>query len=281
MGSVHAVDKGSSTYFYFDPVVLRARAQELRASYMSADPFPHIVIDDFLPPEVLEPILEEFPGPKDIKWETFKNPAEVKLASNQEPLLGPCTRHLLAQFNSQTMCEFLETLTGISGIIPDPWFWGGGLHQIQPGGFLKIHADFNKHKTLGIDRRLNLLLYLNKDWKEEYGGHLELWDKQMQHCVKRVLPVFNRVVVFSTNDDSYHGHPVPLTCPPDRCRRSMALYYYTQGRPAEEVSQDHTTLFKERPGEHFELVKTATRVVKKLVPPIVLDAARLLRGKEQ
>src|SRR5581483_6543461 len=116
------------------------------------------------------------------------------------------------------------------GLIPDPYFTGGGLHQIERGGYLKIHADFDRHEKLGLQRRLNVLVYLNRDWDESYGGALELWDRAMTHPVVRVLPVFNRCVVFSTTDQSYHGHPEPLTCPPDRRRRSLALYYYTAAR---------------------------------------------------
>jgi Rps23 Pro-64 3,4-dihydroxylase Tpa1-like proline 4-hydroxylase len=143
-------------------------------------------------------------------------------------------------------------LTGIQDLISDPFYRGGGLHNILPGGKLGVHADFNKHQKYDLDRRLNLLLYLNKDWKEEYGGHIELWDKNMQKCVKRVLPIFNRVVIFTTTDHSFHGHPDPLNCPNPMSRKSLALYYYTHGRPEEDESQTHSTLFKLRPGEKEE-----------------------------
>ena len=104
--------------------------------------------------------------------------------------------------------EFLESLTGIDGLIPDPYYEGGGLHPIVPGGFLKVHADFNWHKDLKLDRRLNVIVYLNRNWKEEYGGHLELWNREMTRCERRVLPIFNRCVIFSTTDFSYHGRGI-------------------------------------------------------------------------
>jgi Rps23 Pro-64 3,4-dihydroxylase Tpa1-like proline 4-hydroxylase len=157
--------------------------------------------------------------------------------------------------------DFLETLTGITGLLPDPHLWGGGLHQIQRGGFLKVHADFNRHERLDLDRRLNLLVYLNKDWKEEYGGQLELWSRDMKRCEERVLPVFNRCVVFSTTDTSYHGHPDELTCPEGWTRKSMALYYYTTGRSAEETSQSHSTLYQERPGESVFSMKARLKAL--------------------
>jgi hypothetical protein len=117
------------------------------------------------------------------------------------------------------------------------------------------------HPTLNLDRRINLLLYMNKDWKEEYGGHLELWDRTMSKRVHRVLPVFNRCVVFSTLDWAFHGHPEPLTCPPGWTRKSVALYYYTNGRPPEEKSADHGTLYKARPNAAPSSVGRALRTV--------------------
>ena len=123
------------------------------------------------------------------------------------------------------------------------------MHLIEPGGFLKIHVDFNWHERLKLDRRLNLLLYLNRDWPEEYGGHLELWNHDVSRCVKRILPIFNRCVIFNTSESSHHGHPDPMKCPPGRCRKSLALYYYTNGRPEGDTSDRHRTSYKLRPGE--------------------------------
>lgn len=270
----------ASTLFRFDVDYLKDLALKYREEYAKAEPFPHIVIDNFMPEEVLNAVLEEFPKPKQIDWQTFQNTSEKKLASRHEQQMGDATRMLLYSFNSSIFITFLEILTGIDGIIPDPHFEGGGLHQIERGGYLKMHVDFNRHKKMRLDRRLNLLVYLNKDWKEEYGGHLELWDRNMTRCVKKVLPVFNRFVVFSTNDFSYHGHPEPLTCPEDRSRKSLALYYYSNGRPAEDLADgnSHSTIFLERPGEDLtEKPKvTAKDVLKKLVPPILIDAGNAL-----
>lgn len=218
-----------------------------RDRYASAEPFHHVVIDDFLPREICERVLEEFPGPKAIKWREADRHHSKKLAMRHVEQLGPATQDLLYDLNRAPALGFLSELTGINGLIPDPGYVGGGVHQIVRGGFLKVHADFNKHPTLGLDRRINLLVYLNKDWEEEYGGHLELWDPEMKRCVKRVLPVFNRCVVFSTTDHSYHGHPDPLTCPEGRTRKSLALYYYSNGRPREDGDQQHGTLWQERP----------------------------------
>ena len=220
-----------------------------RSQYETADPFPHVVMDNMFPEPLLENVLAEFPGPDAIDWRRFSDGTGRKLATREESQLGPWTLALIHQLNSSRFIRVLEALTGIAGLIPDPHLEGGGLHQIERGGYLKIHADFNKHERLRLDRRLNLLIYLNKDWSEDFGGHLELWTPLMDRCAKKILPIFNRCVVFSTTDYSYHGHPEPLACLEARSRKSIALYYYTNGRPESELSSPHSTLYKRRPGE--------------------------------
>jgi hypothetical protein len=225
-------------------------ASSLAPQYVAARPFPHLVIDDFLPDPVAARVLDEFPASDSTRWSRYdKSVYSKKLAANGEEQLGPFVYSVLRAMNSPPLLGFLETLTQIPGLIPDPYLEGGGLHQILPGGYLKIHADFNVHSRLNLDRRINLLLYLNRDWREEYGGHLELWDRDMRSCGARVLPVFNRAVVFSTTDVSFHGHPTPLSCPEGVSRKSMALYYYSAGRPRHEESPSHSTLWQIRPGE--------------------------------
>jgi Rps23 Pro-64 3,4-dihydroxylase Tpa1-like proline 4-hydroxylase len=263
---------------YFEPEGLQAIAERLRPAYASAHPFPHVVIDDFLPPEHLEAVVDELEGTGEIDHtQQFDNAEERKLATDDESRLPPASRHLLTQFNSAVFIEFLESLTGIDGLIPDPHFTGGGFHEIKRGGFLKVHADFNRHRRLRLDRRINLLVYLNRDWKEEYGGHLELWSTDMKQAEQRILPVFNRCVIFNTTDVSYHGHPEPLTCPDGVSRRSLALYYYTNGRPDGEGTDDHGTLFRPRPNEPVRA--QARMLLRRLIPPIALDAVRELRAR--
>lgn len=256
-----------------------ALADKNRESFVAAQPFPHIVLDDFLPEWVLDNVLDEFPEPGQIPWKEFKQATAMKkLATEGDVFFGDFTRHLFAELNSATFLQFLERLTGIESLIPDPYFEGGGLHQIEPGGFLKVHADFNWHEKLRLDRRLNALIYLNKDWQESFGGALQLWDKDMTHVVAQILPIFNRCVIFATTDYSYHGHPEPLTCPPDRTRRSLALYYYTNGRPEEERGVGHSTLYQERPGEHIQRTR---KTIERMAPPILVDAARQLSRRRR
>src|SRR5262249_28161486 len=240
-----------------------------RAAYAKGEPFPHIVLDDFLPPEVAEGVLDEFPRPDDAPWQRIKSADQLKLAAQKDAELGAFTRQVLREMNSPGCLQFLEALTGIEGLIPDPYFEGGGLHQIVSGGFLKVHADFNYHRRLKLDRRLNLIVYLNKDWREEYNGHLELWDRGMTRCVRKVLPVFNRAVVFATTSWSYHGHPERLACPPPMTRKSLALYYYSNGRPAEEKTDSHGVLWEgrrrgwEAAGTYARLLRGCASVLEK------------------
>lgn len=238
--------------------------------YAAAQPFPHAVFDGVIEDQFLSEVLDEFPdlrSREDII--NFNRPTSVKLAGKGEQDFGPRTRQLMHFLNSEPFLVFLQKLTGIQEVlISDPYYEGGGLHEIKRGGFLKIHADFNRHAKLGLDRRINVLLYLNKNWDHSYGGQFELWPQDMKSAKAKIDPLFNRMVVFSTNDYSLHGHPDPLMCPEERSRKSLALYYYSNGRPASEISGDHSTLYRARPGQD----RSAARFefVRDLVPPIIV-----------
>ena len=269
--------------FQFDRDQLLAVAEAHHAEYLSATPFGHVVLDGFCPEWILDEVLSEFPSPEQEAWQRFESDNERKLASVGDRGMGHATRQLLAEFNSATFLDFLGELTGIAGLVPDPYFEGGGMHQIVTGGHLNVHVDFNRHPVTGLDRRLNVLLYLNRDWEEEWGGALELWSPDMQRCARRVAPLFNRLVVFSTTEHSYHGHPHPLACPPDRTRRSLALYYYSNGRPEEKgaAARTHNTVWGQ-PGGGLDGRTPAERlkeIVKLVTPPILLDAAREARRR--
>ena len=231
---------------------MKSLLPEAKKTYAQAEPFPHIYFDDFFDNDVVERVLKEFPGEKDIDWIKYYDGHQKKLANENEKNIGFFSRHVLYSLNSSLFLQFLEELTGITNLISDPSFRGGGLHNIYRGGKLGVHVDFNKHEQYGLDRRLNLLLYLNKDWHEEYGGHIELWDREVKKCVRSYLPMFNRIVIFSTTNTSFHGHPESLSCPEHMSRKSMALYYYTNGRSEEMKDDYHSTTFKLRPDEKVE-----------------------------
>lgn len=269
------------------PEALVALGAQKHDQYRNAQPFPSIWFDDFFNATALRQVLAEFPelGQNGKDEVHYTNPNEAKYASKGEYKFGPTGRQLMHFLNSQPFLEFLQNLTGIQEtLIPDPYFEGGGYHQIKPGGFLKVHVDFHKHKMMDLDRRVNVLVYLNEDWKEEYGGHFELWEKDMSKCAVRIAPLFNRMAIFSTTDFSWHGHPDPLTCPPDRSRRSLALYYYTNGRPASEVSEANrkriTTTFAARKGQdsaRMTVFNNLVNLANDLLPPIVVKAIKRFR----
>lgn len=228
---------------------LREIASARGEEYRVALPFPHIVIDDFLPAEAARALVTHFPSIDDpaAGWQTRVKTNSVKsFARDLERLPLPLQEFALFA-NSSPFIRFLESLTGITAIITDPHYEGGGLHRISPGGFLDVHADFNIAPDTGLDRRLNLLLYLNEDWRAEWGGDLELWNAGMTRREQIIAPIYNRCVVFNTTSDSHHGHPVPLSCPPDRARQSMAFYYYSHGRPEAEQRPKHSTLYHSIP----------------------------------
>jgi len=227
-------------------------------AYKTAEPFPHIVIDNVFNPQALEKILELWPLSKIKEVELHDDGVftRAKRTTAVDTELPFEIDHFLHQLGRPKFLKFLEELTGIGGLISDPYFFGGGLHETSSGGKLAVHLDYNKHFKFKLDRRLNLLVYLNKNWNESSGGFLELWDSSMTQCVKKILPIFNRMVIFSTNSISYHGQPEPITCNPDVSRKSIALYYYSNGRPEEvhviesdeDQGQEHTTLWQARPG---------------------------------
>ena len=212
-------------------------------SYRCASPFPHVVLDDIFESRLLEAVVEEFDAMDRTGWHHTERETERKYSTEDFQHLGPTTRGLILQLNGAPFLAFLEKLTGITGLIADPHLRGGGLHEIRQGGMLGVHADFNFYRRLGLYRRLNLLLYLNAGWSEDWGGDLELWDRSGTSCVRRISPIFNRVAIFDTSNYSYHGHPTPLACPADRSRKSIALYYYTVEPAVEDDRAPHTTMF--------------------------------------
>ena len=244
-----------------------AKILNSQREYRSKAPFPHTFIDSLVPMEIMRKASNEIPDDptttadgcvignsncfiKD-KTQNFKN------AFTKEIYFGPATFTLFSFLKSSTFINFLENLTGISDLIPDPHYRGSGVHQTLSGGHLDIHADFNRYERYQLHRRVNVFIYLNDEWDDSFGGHLELWSKDMESCGAKIRPTLGRFVVFSSTDFSYHGHPNPLSCPKNRSRRSIALYYYTRTRPANECLKGdclfaHTTLFQ-RPKSSCEI----------------------------
>lgn len=269
---------------YMDSQLAREAGLQLSRAYCLAEPYPHIVIDNFLPVQLIDDILQKFPS-QTLSDDRYY---EGDYAGHHKRQIYPescdeVMRNVFHFFNSAPMLQFLEGVTSIQGLIGDPYFNGGGFHEIARGGKLGIHADFRINEQLHLLRRINLLIYLNIDWKEEYGGHLEIWDQEMKSRRQSILPVFNRCVIFNTDAHSYHGHPDPLNCPQSMTRKSMALYYYTASKKIYEDMPAHSTMYVARPDDSAAIKRQAVKLrsynyLKDLLPPIAFRAIGKIRS---
>lgn len=225
--------------------------EDLHKQYITALPFPHIILDHFLPEAEADKMADHFPDIVDKRgWIHYRHYNENTHGLNEFSRLPAPIAHFIEEMHSAPLVTFLENLTEIGNLLVDNTLEGAGLHLSERGGHLNIHADFATHPRFNhLQRRLNVLFYLNKNWQKEYGGDLEFWSSDMNRCEKKIAPVFNRLVVFSTNAFSYHGFPEPVLCPEGEGRKSVALYYYTHTESANSVL---STNYKLRPGEGWK-----------------------------
>jgi len=269
-----------SAGFCLDRLVAREIGASLADGYRSASPFPHVVLENFFPEDVARGLSDHFPKERLKSDVVF----DVGYAGHHKRQILPLDcdefcRRAFDFFNSQPFLEFLEGLSGIEGLVPDPYFVGGGFHEIGRGGKLGIHADFRINNKLHLRRRMNVIVYLNDDWRDEYKGALELWSRDMKHAAQRIAPLWNRCVVFNTEADSWHGHPDPLETPDGVLRRSLALYYYTASKAIYEEAPNRSTMYVARPGDDQAIRREAQglRLAQHLagwVPPEVLRYSR-------
>jgi len=266
--------------FVIDREAIEEKGKELQAAHIGADPFPHTVIDDFLPMDVVRYCQENFPGALGAQGAEFDRDQErFKRSFQPDELDNPVLRNMFYHFNSLPFIRMVERITGIKGLIPDPYFMGGGFHETRTGGHLSMHADFNHHKPLGLERRVNVLMYLNEEWQDGYGGELELWEGKMKECRQRVVPLAGRCVMFNTTGDSWHGHPDPVAHPKDTPRRSIALYYYTATWEDDNVAK--TTQFKARPDteDRVDWKVRTTETLQEVLPPVLMRPTRKVLNK--
>ena len=274
-GATHMIVKtGGAPFWLFDPS-LAETGGDYTARYNAAHPFPHIVLDDFLPADLADLCLQEFPQRRAVHAQYGRSQENRKFEFKPE-VLSPTLRTLFYSFNSAPFIGFIQNVTGISGLIPDPLYAGAGMHEVANGGHLNIHADFNHHLKLNLERRVNVLIYLNPDWQESYGGCLEIWDRGMTQCGLRVVPTFNRCVIFNTSSTSFHGNPEPVNHPQGMSRRAIALYYYTA--TWDGTRRNHSTQFKVRPAssDHYDFKMRFEEIATELTPPLARRAARKL-----
>ncbi|MGA2413399.1 MAG: 2OG-Fe(II) oxygenase [Candidatus Sulfotelmatobacter sp.] len=246
MSSAHAVE----------PVVRllpfetwESKLPALSERYRENHPCPHILLQDFLYPEVAAAMAEEFPQPTSAAWTQYKHANENKLGMAKRQLFPPTIAAVTDELNSPEFVAWISELTGIPNLMADPMLEGGGLHQSGPGGYLNVHTDFSMHHFQpNWHRRVNLILYLNPGWNESWGGSIELWERKqgkVASCAAKYLPLLNHALIFTTDERSLHGFPDPLTCPQGQSRKSLALYYYTVDR--DKMVTSHSTDYFARP----------------------------------
>lgn len=216
-----------TTVFPFDR--WRASLPELSKRYRENQPVPHIYLTNLLVPEAASALEKEFPRPNSDQWTHYQHQNENKHGMTKRELFPPKLGEAVDVLNSPEFVKWLSEMTGIPGLLADPGLEGGGLHQSGPGGYLNVHTDFSHHHYhKNWKRRINLILYLNHGWQDEWGGSIELWHPDMLSCAAKYPPRLNCAFIFNTNEISYHGFPAPLTCPEGQSRKSLALYYYTE-----------------------------------------------------
>jgi hypothetical protein len=230
--------------FVFDDPAFAGLAVERAAEYQKAQPFPHIAMDQFLPPALATELADAFPVNHQTGWINRDNANNRRRFLQDERKMPEIFRHMCREFNSPQFLLFLETLTGIDNLLPDPYMIAGGLHVSGRGDFLKIHADFNWHHKLQAYRRVNALLYLSRDWQEDWNGALELWNREMTKPVVSLYPLFNRLIVFNVGEHSNHGQPRPNACPEGVYRTVINMYYYTARNTDQGIDEPHFTMYK-------------------------------------
>lgn len=221
--------------------------EDLRPAFQAAEPYPHLVMPGFLRPELAAAAESSFPSDLDERWTSYLHYNERKYGMTELSAFPDALRRLTEQLCSRSFLDWLEHATGIEGLLADPSLEGGGLHATRAGGFLRLHADFTGHHHRPTwRRRINLIVFLNPGWREDWQGHLELWNRDLGECKARVAPDLNQAVVFATDDTSYHGYPDPVRCPENVVRRSLALYYYTEDADFERRPTDYRARPTER-----------------------------------
>lgn len=230
-----------------DPDALHLQAR-------TADPFPHLLIDDFLAPDFARSVAESFPSFNDAlrMGDSFKAVNEYrKVQVTDSSRFAEPVAKLNEALAAPEFLELLGHVFSIPKLVADDKLAGGGIHQTGARGHLDVHVDFNYLRERQLHRRLNILVYFNPGWRPEWGGNIELWDREVKVCKRSFSPVFNRCVIFETSGQSFHGVSA-VTCPENVARKSFAAYYYTREAPAGWDGTEHTTIFRARPNEHLK-----------------------------
>ncbi|MEO8213926.1 MAG: 2OG-Fe(II) oxygenase [Myxococcales bacterium] len=255
--------------------------EALRTQFRSAQPYPHMVIDNFLAPGEAERIARSYPSFEQASAEgfvfNFVNEQRKIQITDTKKFPDP-VRQLNDAISSPQFLADLEYITGIPRLSADEQLVGGGMHLTGAGGRLDVHVDFNLIEDRKLFRRLNILLYLNPVWNEAWGGHIELWDKDVRTCQYRCVPALNRCLIFQTSDISYHG-VARVTAPPEMVRQSFAAYYYTKEAPPQWTGTSHSTIFRARPDEKIRgLVQMPLEKFRRRLADKVKQSKRMVKS---
>lgn len=243
---------------------LNYRLAEIRNDYQSKKPFRYVLFENFFKLEKVELLHEHYPTTETDTWDSVTYLDQRNKFWKNKFDEGSLFDRVMKELNSTDFLNWLQQVTELeTPIVADDELFGGGLHQSINGAFLNVHVDYNFHPKTKHHRRLNVLVYMNKDWQDDYEGHLELWDLAdgKKDLLAKYAPTFNRCVIFETNEISYHGHPKPLKTPFGVSRKSIATYYYTPTRPANEISNAHNTLYVNTEGASGQLRKLSNAVI--------------------
>jgi Rps23 Pro-64 3,4-dihydroxylase Tpa1-like proline 4-hydroxylase len=250
--------------------------ENLSAAYKNAKPFPHITIDNLFSNQMLENLIKEIPSMSENNWvhEDNEQLRTYNLRSAIE--LGETGFQLTAFLHSAAFLYFLSELTGIWELLPDPYLQGAGYHLMPRGGKFDVHADRNTAYETGLNRRLSLIVYLNKDWKHEYGGQLELWNSDASRCEAVVEPIFNKTVIFEITDKNFHGVPKHIACPEGRSRDCFLVYYHTARTAGENAAPPHTSIYG--PSLYRKNGSAFRKLVRDVTPPIIIRTLNRVRS---
>ena len=222
---------------------------KIKEDFLAKKPFKYTVIEEFFDSELAEKIYQSYPeiDLDNKSWDGTTYLDQRNKFTKTKFTKNSILNNVFSSLNSSDFLEKIETITSIDELIGDPDLFGGGLHQSVKGAVLNVHIDYNLHPETKLHRRCNLIIFMNKNWKDKYEGHLELWDfvnHKNGKRIEKISPVFNRAVIFETNEISFHGHPHKLNTPDGINRKSIATYYYTKTRPENEVASEHNTVYK-------------------------------------
>ena len=262
---------------FADRIQLATPIEALRDSYRTAAPFPHVVIDNLLAPQMLDALLEEMAAMPKEQWRVVETPSLERIRRMRSGVeLGTAGAQLVGLVHSAAFLYLISEITGVWQLIPDPYLQGAGYAAMRRGDFFKVHSDRNVAYDTGLTRRLAMIVFLNKSWNPQYHGQLEMWNHEGTRREVSIDPHFNRTVLFEVADPNYHGVPTPIDCPPERSRQSFIVYYHTVGIEGKQLARPHSSIFAHAP--HREPPSPLRTFTRDLTPPVLVKAARKLRA---